>query len=199
MSHYYEEDPNLESKPCTVHFEMNSHPFVLNSDSGVFSASKLDTGTAILLETVLQQAKPVRTVLDLGCGIGPVGVVLGSLWNARVLGIDTNAKAARLARDNYRNAHVEGRVLVQDGLQDLDEKFDCILLNPPIRTGKQTIYRLFSEAADHLTDQGALWIVIRKQHGAASAVDYLEKSGLDVRRVSRDKGFWVLKVIRPKL
>ncbi|MEY8380927.1 class I SAM-dependent methyltransferase [Ileibacterium valens] len=196
MSHYYQEDLNVQSRPMQIHFELNQKSFELESDSGVFSSDKLDTGTRILLETVLEQSKPQKNVLDLGCGTGAVGVVLGMFWNSTITGVDTNARAARLAKKNYEHAKVDGTVVVQDGIQNLNEKFDCILLNPPIRTGKETIYRLFDEAVAHLTSDGKLWIVIRKQHGAASAVKYMEDQGYIVRRANRDKGFWILEVSR---
>lgn len=196
MSHYYKADPNLEDHPVELRFDINGKDFTLQSNSGVFSKDKLDTGTKILLETVLKESAPEKSVLDLGCGTGAVGVVMGTFWNSDITGIDTNEKAAGLAEFNYRKNGVNGKVLVQDGLGNLDEKFDCILLNPPIRTGKETIYRLFSEAMDHLKESGALWIVIRKQHGAASAVSYLEDQGYQVTRKNRDKGFWVLRITK---
>lgn len=198
MSHYYLEDENVKDEPFSISFSIDGKPFTLTSNAGVFSKDRLDTGTEILLKTVLKEEAPAKTVLDLGCGIGVVGVVLGSFWKAEVTGIDTNARAAKLAEANYQKYGIQGEVLVQDGLQDLKEKYGCILLNPPIRTGKETIYRLFRESYNHLSDGGSLWIVIRKQHGAESAKTFLE--GLagkgNVKRAARDKGFWILRTIR---
>lgn len=195
MSHYYKEDKNVEDAPFQIDFDLAGESFSLTSNNGVFSKDKLDTGTKILLETVLEKSEPCRSVLDLGCGIGTIGTVLGTFWHCRITGIDTNARAGLLAEENYRNAGVDGTVIVQDGLEGLDEKFDCILLNPPIRAGKEVIYRLFEQSLSHLSKDGALWIVMRKQHGAASAVSFLEEHGAAVSRENRDKGFWVLKAV----
>jgi len=73
---------------------------------------------------------------------------------------------------------------------------DTIVLNPPIRTGKRVIYSLFEQSANHLEKNGSLWIVIRKQHGAQSAFDYLQSLGLECKRVVRDKGFWVIQATK---
>ena len=53
------------------------------------------------------------------------------------------------------------------------------------------IYRLFQEAVDHLSREGRLWVVMRKQHGAQSAIQYLESLGCSVKKVNREKGFWI--------
>ena len=76
--------------------------------------------------------------------------------------------------------------------------YGTILINPPIRTGKETVYRLLEECVQALADAGRLWIVMRKDHGVKSAVKHLESLGCQVERVNRDKGFWVLKVSREK-
>ncbi|MCF0258533.1 MAG: class I SAM-dependent methyltransferase [Erysipelotrichaceae bacterium] len=194
MAHYFENDKNLKTDLHTVSFSLDGKNFTLESDAGVFSKDKLDTGTRILLETVLKNSMPAGTVLDLGCGIGPVGVVLSAFWNCQVTGIDVNERACALASLNYQRNHVKGTVLCQDGVDD--GEYDCILLNPPIRAGKEVIYRLFDQSAAHLNRHGALWIVMRKQHGAQSAVNYLQEAlRLKTERMNRDKGFWIVRAV----
>ncbi|MCF0245952.1 MAG: methyltransferase [Ileibacterium sp.] len=195
MAHYFENDKNLKTDRHEIHFSIDGKTFLMMSDAGVFSKDKLDTGTSILLESVLKNSQPAKHVLDLGCGIGPVGVVLGTFWNCEVTGIDVNERACALALQNYKNNHVQGQVLCQDGVTA--GEFDCILLNPPIRAGKEVIYRLFEQSAAHLTKNGALWIVMRKQHGAQSAVNFLQDTlHLKTERLNRDKGFWIIKAFR---
>ncbi|MCF0260773.1 MAG: class I SAM-dependent methyltransferase [Erysipelotrichaceae bacterium] len=194
MAHYFENDKNLKTDLHQVSFSLEGRNFTLESDAGVFSKDKLDTGTRILLETVLKNSSPAAHVLDLGCGIGPAGVVLSAFWNSQVTGVDVNERACALARLNYKNCHVNGTVLCQDGIDS--GEYDCILLNPPIRAGKEVIYKLFKQSAEHLSSQGGLWIVMRKQHGAQSAVNYLQESlHLKTERMNRDKGFWVIRAV----
>lgn len=189
MSQYFENDKTLKDKPQILSFQMNGKSYVLHSNSGVFSKDKLDTGTRILLKTVLEKEKAPSSVLDLGCGIGPVGIVCQKEWNCNVTMIDINEKAVELAKKNIMENHVQADVFCQDGIQE--GEFECILLNPPIRTGKKVIYRLFDECIEHLKSDGRFWLVMRKQHGAQSAIQYLEEKGCDVQKVHRDKGFWV--------
>ena len=67
------------------------------------------------------------------------------------------------------------------------------MTNPPIRAGKQVIYRMFADAAKCLKPGGALYLVIRKQQGAESCMKYLRTLFREVERLDRDGGFWVLK------
>ncbi|WP_294730439.1 class I SAM-dependent methyltransferase [uncultured Faecalibaculum sp.] len=191
MSHYYtnEETPDV---PSSFSFELAGRRFPMKSNAGVFSKDKLDEGTRVLLETVLQEADGQGPVLDMGCGIGPVAKVIASLWQVPVTAVDVNEKAAGLARENTGGLPVT--VLVADGVQG--QGYANILINPPIRTGKETVYRLLAECVQALKEQGVLWIVMRKDHGVKSAMKHLEDLGCQVQRVNRDKGFWVLKVSR---
>ena len=192
MSHYFTNDQVVADTPISIHFRLNDRDFNLRSNAGVFSKDKLDTGTHILLETILKNESNPASVLDLGCGIGPVGVVLSNFWDTKVTMIDVNERAVELARQNMEAYHKEATVICQDGVQD--GQYECIVLNPPIRTGKEVIYRLFDECIAHLSEGGRFWIVMRKQHGAQSAIKHFEEKGCEVDRVCRDKGYWILKV-----
>ena len=194
MSHYFTNDQVVTDQPVSIHFELNGKEFTLHSNAGVFSKDKLDTGTRILLETILKNEENPESVLDLGCGIGPVGVVLSNFWNTQVTMIDVNERAVELARQNMEAYHKQACIVCQDGVQD--GSYECIVLNPPIRTGKEVIYRLFDECIEHLSNTGRFWIVIRKQHGAQSAVKHFEEKGCVVDRVHRDKGYWILKITK---
>lgn len=194
MPQYFDNDPRLADQTSSYTFSFLGQNFAVQSGSGVFSKNNLDTGTRILLETVIEKAKPAENVLDLGCGTGVAGVVISRFWRCHVTGIDINEKAAKLAEENYRSSGVNGTAAVQDGIQE--GLYDCILFNPPIRAGKEVIYRLFDQCAAHLISSGSLWIVMRKQHGAQSAMDYLSRLGLQVSRIARNKGFWVIEAVK---
>lgn len=189
MSQYFENDQQLKDQPTVIHFTLNGHEFHLHSNTGVFSKDKLDTGTKILLGEVLSDTKDPKRTLDLGCGIGPVGIVLKTFWDTELTMIDINEKAVLLSKQNAKENHVDATILCQDGIES--GEFDCIVLNPPIRAGKKVIYKLFDDSLQHLAPEGSFYIVMRKQHGAASAISYIEKQGFNVEKLGRDKGFWV--------
>ena len=191
MPHYFTNDEQVKDTPEKVSFSIMGKEFELNSNSGVFSKDKLDSGTRLLLETVLDKDSCSGDVLDLGCGIGPVGVVLKSFRDCRMTMLDINIKAVELAKSNMEKYHLAADVRVSDGIDT--GQYDCILLNPPIRAGKKVIYSLFDQAMDHLNEDGRFWIVMRKQHGAQSAVKYLKEKGCEPERIARDLGYWIIR------
>ncbi|MBQ8508096.1 MAG: class I SAM-dependent methyltransferase, partial [Clostridia bacterium] len=172
--------------------EVLGRQFRCTTDAGVFSRDGLDMGTRILLEAL----PPLSgRILDLGCGWGPVGTALGSLYpEAEILLTDVNERAAELARRNLAANGVKNAAVVSgDGYEAVDGQFDSIVLNPPIRAGKNVIYGMFEGALSYLKDGGALYIVIRKQQGAESAERFLQGIYANVERIAREKGYWVLK------
>lgn len=192
MSHYYTNEA-VNDVPGEFSFSLRGQSYLLRTNAGVFSRDKLDEGTRILLETVLEQGNGRGPVLDMGCGIGPVAKVMASEWQVPVTAVDVNERAVALCRENIAGLDVS--CLVQDGVDGLG-LFENILINPPIRTGKETVYRLLDGCMEHLEEDGVLWIVMRKQHGAASAVSHLEALGYRVERVARSLGYWILRVTK---
>ena len=72
--------------------------------------------------------------------------------------------------------------------------FTDILTNPPIRAGKKVIYEIFEEAYDYcLSTGGCLWVVIRKQQGASSAVNKIKEVFGNCDIIEKEKGYWILK------
>lgn len=188
--HYYTNNPDLAHDEHPVTFIALGNEITCTTDAGVFSRDGLDMGTRILLEAL--PALRGR-ILDLGCGWGPVGVAVGKKYpDAEIVMSDVNRRAVDLARRNLAANGIKNAAAVcGDGLEAVTGAFDAILLNPPIRTGKAVIYRLFADSAKQLSENGALYIVIRKQQGAESAAKYLSTLFSRVDRVARDKGYWV--------
>lgn len=196
MSHYFINDEKVKDLPFTFSFQIKEKKFEFESNQGVFSKDKLDEGTKILLNTVLEYESNPETVLDLGCGIGVIGIVLSSFWKTNMTMIDINARACELAKKNLERHSIQATLKNDDGIKE--GNFECILLNPPIRTGKKVIYSLFDQCLEHLNKDGRLWIVMRKQHGAQSAVNYFEEKQANVERVARDKGYWIMKITKTR-
>ena len=190
--HYYTQTPGAAHDEKQVIFEVLGLRLQCTTDAGVFSRDGLDMGTRILLEAL----PPLSgRILDLGCGWGPVGTALGRKYpDAQILLSDVNERAVELAGRNLRSNGVTNAAVVQgDGYEAVEGRFDAIVLNPPIRAGKGVIYALFEGARAHMTDGGALYIVIRKQQGAESAEKYLRTLYGSVERICREKGYWVLR------
>lgn len=195
--HYFTPLPQSQHKPARLSFSYRGHGLVFDTDSGVFSRLQVDRGSALLLEA-LPQALEGR-VLDMGCGYGAMGLSVAKACPACSLTLaDINERAVALARQNAAANGVHVTALVSDGFTALQgQLFDSILLNPPIRAGKQVIYRLFAEAARCLAPGGALWLVIRKQQGAPSALEHLRSLFAQVQPVEKKSGYWILRCREP--
>ena len=193
---YYTADPTSESNPVPCAFPYRGHGLNFMTDAGVFSRGELDVGSRLLLD-----ALPALTgdVLDIGCGWGAIGVALAKANKAaRVTMVDVNRRALGLCRQNCERNGVTAEVIESDGMAEvLGRKFDAIVTNPPIRAGKQVIYRMFADAAKSLHAGGALYLVIRKQQGAESCVKYLKTLFNEVEKLDKSAGFWVLKAAEP--
>lgn len=195
--HYYTQTPHSEHRPAVVHCTYRGHALAFDTDSGVFSRTELDRGTEVLLEAL--PAAVSGAVLDMGCGYGVIGVAVGKQWpECRITMADINERACGLAQQNAQKNGVAANVLQSDGYERvLDRHYDLILQNPPIRAGKAVIYRMFADAATCLVPEGELWLVIRKQQGAPSAITYLKTLFFAVETVEKKSGFWVLRCAQP--
>ena len=194
MSHYFTNDENLGSQTRYVTYSINGKDFELESDLGVFSKNKLDYGSEVLIKSLLPLNLGNR-LLDLGCGIGPIGLTLAYFHpSTNVVCSDVNTRALKLCERNARKLALNQRVtcLQSDIYIEIEGKFHSIVSNPPIRAGKKVTYEIYRGALEHLDDGGSLYIVIRKAQGAKSVKDYLEELFGNVTVLDRSKGYYVL-------
>jgi len=189
--HYFTENPASGHDERRVTLTALGNALTFTTDAGVFSRDGLDRGTEVLLE-----ALPALSgrVLDLGCGWGAVGVALGKRYpELDVVMTDINSRAVALARRNLEENGVRGQVVQGDGFAAVEGRFDAIVTNPPIRAGKAVIYGLFAQARDCLAPGGSLYVVIRKQQGAPSALKYLKQTFARAEVIDRGSGFHVIR------
>ena len=198
MSHYYLNDDKVVSKPRTINYSINGVDFSLESDNGVFSKNELDKGSELLIETLL----PINlgeNVLDIGCGIGVIGLTLAYFTpSLKVCLTDVNTRALSLCSANAKSLKLSQRVTIlqSDIYEKIEGKYSSIVSNPPIRAGKKVTYEIYRGALDHLVDSGSLYIVIRKNQGALSVKSYLEELFGNVALLAREKGYYVLKATK---
>ena len=197
--HYYSPAPQSAHKPAQVAFSYRGHSLSFLTDSGVFSRLELDKGTELLLSALPEKLS--GQVLDLGCGYGAIGIAVGKAYpDCSVTLADINHRAVDLAQVNAQANGVRAAVLQSDGYASFPEKqaWHFILQNPPIRAGKQVIYGMFSQGSRHLREGGSLWLVIRKQQGASSAMAYLKTLFEDVQAIEKKGGYWILRCASPQ-
>jgi 16S rRNA (guanine1207-N2)-methyltransferase len=191
--HYFTETPESLHKPLRLQAEYRCHTVVFQTDSGVFSRTEIDRGTRALLDTLPECI--TGEVLDMGCGYGVLGVcVKKHNPGCRLTMADINARAVELAAANARLNGADAETVQSDGFAALaSRRFDLIVINPPIRAGKQVVYRMFSDAARALQPRGALMLVIRKQQGAPSAVTSLGALFQSVEVLQKKGGYWIIR------
>lgn len=191
MSQYFDNDKNIKSERKIIKFNFDNKVFSIYSDNGVFSKDRFDYGTRVLLNSV-DIDKLSGNVLDLGCGLGVVGIILGTFNKGiNIDMVDINERAIDLAKNNLVLNNVKANVFVSDIYSNIDNKYDFIITNPPIRTGKNVIRGFLLGSYDYLKDDGILYFVMRKDHGVKSMIKELSVK-FNTSIVNKDKGFYVV-------
>lgn len=192
MAHYFSKDNNLiKSNPHVIAFSANGVPLKFKTDHGVFSRTEFDEGTKILLKYL--HISDAKTVLDLGCGYGVIGIYLAKKYQLDIDMVDINNRAVMLSEENSTLNNVKTNVFYSDGFENINRNYDLIILNPPIRAGKEIIYKLFEDSISYLNESGSFYIVINKKHGATSAINKLNTIYSKVTVIQKEKGFNVIE------
>lgn len=194
MAHYFTNEENLKSEIENVIAEINGIPFYFYTDNGVFSKGELDFGTELLLKNFKYDNPNNKTLLDIGCGCGPIGIYASHLGFAVDMS-DVNKRAIHLSKMSLKEQGLNANVFESDAYQNINSKYDYIVSNPPIRVGKEKLYEIIMGAKDHLTDNGELWIVVRKQQGAESLIRDMKKVYKSVEVITKKKGFYIIKAL----
>jgi 16S rRNA (guanine1207-N2)-methyltransferase len=190
MSHYFIHDPLLQRDERIIEYTFNNTRFTFLTNSGLFSYREIDYASELLVS----QIPPLDgSLLDLGCGYGFIGIMLGARCNTKVVLTDINPEAVRYAALNSARNNIKTTAFVSDGFSAIRDNFDTIVLNPPIHAGKEIIYHLYAEAYKHLKTKGSFFVVIQKKHGAASHINELKNIFQKCLILYKRKGYYILQ------
>ncbi|WP_217992835.1 class I SAM-dependent methyltransferase, partial [Bacillus cereus] len=165
---YYEDNQDLSHDFQTLTVELLGQSMRFKTDRGVFSKNGIDYGSRVLLENY--QPESAKSLLDVGCGYGTLGLTLAKKFDLDVTMVDVNSRALDLCRQNaIDNAVSNSKIELSNIYESVSEKYDAIISNPPIRAGKEVVHEILAGAFGHLNDGGHLTIVIQKKQGAPSA------------------------------
>jgi 16S rRNA (guanine1207-N2)-methyltransferase len=189
MEHYYSENQESRENIKKIKQMIRGIDFEFFTSSGVFSKNKVDKGTLILAENMMI-AKESK-VLDMGCGIGILGIVAAKS-GAQVMMTDVNKRAVKLAKMNSK-LHNANAGIVQGNLYEkiTDKDFDTIITNPPQTAGKQICFQLIEGSKQFLKTGGTFQLVARRNKGGESLSRKMEEVYGNVEVIGKKSGYWV--------
>lgn len=202
---YFSANPNSLDLRRTLQVDLRDREVSVQVSNGVFSSSKLDLGTAVLLKHAPQPPENGR-FFDIGCGWGAISLALGfESPNAQIYAVDVNERALELTNINAKNAGLNNihTYLVEDALKELKEDelkdIDLIWSNPPIRVGKDVLHNILLTWLPRLKVGGAAYLVVQKNLGSDSLIPWLSKNlgeDFSVEKYASSKGYRIIEVLR---
>jgi len=190
MEHYYSEQQKSLLNLKKIRQKIKGQEFEFYTTSGIFSKNKIDKGTIILAENMIVNKN--NKVLDIGCGIGILGIIAAKLFNADVAMSDINKRAIMLAKKNIKLNNIKAEVYQGNLYEPIKDKyFDVILSNPPQTAGKKICFQLIDQSKKHLKNGGNLQLVARHNKGGKTLSEKMKKVFGNVYVVAKKAGYWV--------
>ncbi len=192
--HYFDAQPEVASRPRVVRLHLDEIDLELQADRGVFGSKGVDLGTLTLLREA--PAPPAKgEILDLGCGYGPIALVLARRSpDARVWAVDINERALELTRLNAAAAQLNNVAVSKPDDMPADTRFDALYSNPPVRVGKAPLHELLMTWLPRLRPGAPAYLVIQRNLGSDSLARWLEGQGFQVARLKSKKGYRIVEV-----
>lgn len=193
MSHYYINDEKLNEEIKKINVKIKDVEFTFNTQSGVFSKSNIDFGSKLLIENIVVDPN-VENIADIGCGYGPIGLSLAKFNPySHIFMYDINQRAVNLAINNAKLNNINNVTIKNNNILDnITTNFDLIVTNPPIRAGKEIVFKIYEQAYQKLKEQGKFYCVIQKKQGAPSSYKKLTELFKNVQVITKSKGYWII-------
>lgn len=195
--HYFDPSPTAPSSRRTIPLALPDLSVELVTDRGVFSATRVDPGTRFLLLDAPRPTPEMHDVLDIGCGYGPIAVVLARRSpSTRVWAIDVNERAISLTTENATRLALANVHAVPPSSVPEDLEFDAIWSNPPVRIGKSALHEMLATWLCRLRPDGHAYLVVQRNLGADSLQRWLEANGWSAARTGSRAGYRLFDVSR---
>lgn len=184
----------MKSHIHELRVELLGQKMTFLTDAGVFSKKIVDFGSQLLLKCL--EVNQGETVLDVGCGYGPLGLSLAKAYGVQATMVDINTRALDLARRNAEKNNAKATIFQSNIYEQVEGHFDHVISNPPIRAGKQVVHEIIEKSKDFLETSGDLTIVIQKKQGAPSAKSKMEDVFGNCEILKKDKGYYILRSVK---
>lgn len=173
------------------------HPLRFRTTWGLFSPRGIDEGTALLLNHL--EVGESETILDIGCGYGPLGVAMGKVASAgQIHMVDKDYLAVEYAN---RNAHLNGvehgRAYLSNGLSEVEDqlRFDTVVSNIPAKVGRELLTILLCDSYAQMKPGGQMVVVTIN-----GLRDFIKRNFKEVfgnyKKLKQGKAYTVARAIR---
>ncbi|MCG0274762.1 MAG: 50S ribosomal protein L11 methyltransferase [Thermosediminibacteraceae bacterium] len=121
----------LVIKPSWLDYEPKTGEVVIELDPGMAFGTGTHETTVMCLELLEKYVRKGQTVIDVGCGSGILSIAAAKLGAKKVLAIDKDEVAVKVARENIeRNGMGQTvEVIKGEGLKGVEIKADIIVAN----------------------------------------------------------------------
>ena len=106
--------------------------------------------------------------------------------------VDINKRAIHLCEMNIKLNKINAKIIESNIYENVNDKYDIIVTNPPIRAGKKVVLEILERAKEFLNKNGELWFVIRKDQGAKSMAKEIENT-YNLEILKKSKGFYIFR------
>lgn len=175
-------------QPSWLDYRPAPEDVVIQLDPGMAFGTGLHPTTQSCLCALEDYVRPGMEVLDLGTGSGILAIAAARLKARRVLAVDHDQQAVRVARDNVATNRVQETVRVRQGsLPDVAGRYDLVVVNILARVIVEMVQGGLSE---RLQPDGVLITAGITVDKVSDVVVAFERGGLELID-QRQKGDWV--------
>ncbi|WAM32982.1 50S ribosomal protein L11 methyltransferase [Caldicellulosiruptor morganii] len=115
--------------PSWESYQATGEKIVVKLDPGMAFGTGTHESTALCLEAVQRYIKPGVDVIDIGTGSGILAIAAKKLGANRVVAVDIDDVAVKVARENAAMNNVDIEVKQNDLVFGIEEKFDIAIAN----------------------------------------------------------------------
>lgn len=196
MSQYFENDYNIQSNIREIKYTYYKKEIKFKVDNGIFSKDRVDFGTNLLLQSLPIFAN--ETILDMGCGYGTIGIAIAKAFEMVTVNMcDVNTRAIELTKRNIILNNLKNATCFEsDCYTNVDNKYDVIISNPPIRAGKKVVHEIALKATLYLNEKGKAYFVIQKKQGAESLLKAMQGCYKECNVINKKNGYLIIEGIK---
>ncbi|MBS3151892.1 class I SAM-dependent methyltransferase [Candidatus Woesearchaeota archaeon] len=188
QEHYFTKSPQSKLIIKKLKVKLRNKEIEFFTASGLFSISRVDLGSEILINKCIIEDN--WKVLDLGCGYGIIGLaLLKSNKTLKLTFSDINERAIQLTKKNLDIYKLKATVVQSNGFENIREKFNAILLNPPQTAGKELCFKLIENSKEYLEKNGLLQVVARHNKGGKELSRKMKEVFNNVTEISKSSGY----------